>query len=400
MKDKVVLAYSGGLDTSVILKWLLLKDFEVICYIADVGQDEDFEGAKEKALQIGASKVYIEDLKEEFVKDYIFKAIKASALYENRYLLGTSLARPIIAKYQIEIARKENAKYVSHGATGKGNDQVRFELGYYSLMPEVKVLAPWKMDEFLAEFQGRKDLLDYAEKHKIEVEATLKKPYSMDANLMHISYEAGLLEDPAASPPEDMFKMTVSPLKAPDKETNLEVFFENGEPSKIKNLDDNFEVTEPLELFKYANKLAGENGIGRIDIVENRFVGIKSRGVYETPGGTLLFLAHQDLETLAIDREVYKIKNDLVPKYAELIYNGFWFSPEFEFLTNSIDESQKTVNGSVILKLYKGNVIITGRKADNSLYNEELSSMDIEGGYNQKDAEGFININAIRLKVS
>lgn len=400
MSKKVVLAYSGGLDTSVILKWLILKDYEVICYIADVGQNEDFDAAKEKALKIGASKVYIEDLKREFVEDYIFEAISASAIYENRYLLGTSLARPVIAKYQIEIAKKENAQYVSHGATGKGNDQVRFELGYYALMPEIKVIAPWKMDEFLDEFKGRKDLLNYAEKHNIEVEATLKKPYSMDANLMHISYEAGLLEDPKAKPPEDMFKMTVSPKNAPDSETELEIHFEKGIPVKLKNITDGTEVSDSLELFNYANIIAGENGVGRIDIVENRFVGIKSRGVYETPGGTVLFEAHRDLETLAIDREVLRIKESLVPRFAELIYNGFWFSPEFSYLHEAIKNSQKNVSGIVSLRLYKGNIIIDGREANNSLYSEDLSSMDIEGGYNQKDAEGFININAIRLKVA
>lgn len=396
--EKVVLAYSGGLDTSVILKWLIEKDYEVIAYVADVGQKEDFSDVEKKALAVGASKVYVEDLKEEFVKDYIFTALKGSALYEGRYLLGTSLARPIIAKRQVEIAEKEGATILSHGATGKGNDQVRFELSAYALNPKLKILAPWKMPEFLNQFKGRTDLLNYAEEHGISVEVTKKAPYSMDANLMHISYEAGILEDPKASPTKDMFKLTVDPADAPDEPTELEIEFKKGVPVRVKS--GGSEYTQPLELYNFLNDLAGQNGVGRVDVVENRYVGIKSRGVYETPAGTVLWAAHRDLETLTMDREVFRIKESLVNRFAEIIYNGYWFSPEMEFLTNAFDKSQEVVNGTVYLKLYKGNVTITGRESENSLYNPELSSMDEEGGYDQQDADGFIKINAIRLKVN
>ncbi len=396
-KEKVVLAYSGGLDTSVILKWLLDKDYEVIAYIADVGQDEDYEAAKEKALKIGASKVYIEDLRNEFVTDYIFPAICANAIYENRYLLGTALARPIITKKHIEIAEKENAAYVSHGATGKGNDQVRFELGYYALNPKIKVLAPWKMQEFLDQFKGRVDMLNYAEEKGIPVKASLKKPYSEDDNLMHISHEAGVLEDPAFKPEKDMLTKMLPPQKAPDKETHIEIHFKDGIPVKVVNTDDNTVKTDPLELILYLNKLGGENGIGYLDIVENRFVGIKSRGVYETPGVKILYDAHLDIEGIAMDREVMRLKNMLTPKFAELAYNGFWFSPEMDFLMAAVNKSQELIDGIVYLTLYKGNVIIDGRESPSSLYNKDLSSMDIEGGFDQKDSEGFIKINAIRL---
>ncbi len=395
---KVVLAYSGGLDTSVILKWLLEKGYDVVAYVADVGQQEDFEAAREKAIAVGASAVYIEDLKEEFVKDYIFPAIKGGALYEGRYLLGTSLARPIIAKRHIEIAERENAEFVSHGATGKGNDQVRFELGYYALKPDIKVIAPWKDPEFLSQFKGRTDLLNYADKHGIEVEATKKAPYSMDANLMHISYEAGILEDPKSCPPPEMFKMTVDPKDAPDKGTRLAITFSKGIPTKVVNLEDGHTETEVLPMFVYLNKVASANGVGRIDIVENRYVGIKSRGVYETPAGTVLFKAHQDLETIAMDREVFRLKEMYVPRLAEIIYNGYWFSPEMEYLQAAFDKCQEVVNGTVNVELYKGNVTMIGRDSDSGLYNEELTSMDIEGGYNQQDAEGFIKINAVRLR--
>ncbi|MBI2079844.1 argininosuccinate synthase [Candidatus Micrarchaeota archaeon] len=364
MKERVVLAYSGGLDTSCILKWLVEKGYEVIAYIADVGQEEDFQAAKEKALKVGASKVYIEDLKEEFVTDFIFQAIKANAIYEGRYLLGTSLARPVIAKRQIEIAKKENAQYVSHGATGKGNDQVRFELTYYSLNPKIKVIAPWKDAEFLAKFKGRTDLINYAHERGIPVKATVDKPYSTDANLMHISYESGILEDPKASPPEDIFEFTSSPKKAPDKETNLEIHFKDGVAVKVVNKEDRTVKTGPLELFQYLNKLGSLNGVGRIDIVENRFVGIKSRGVYETPGATILRDAHMDIEAVAMDREVMRLRDMLSPKFAEIAQNL---------------------------------PIIKGRESPTSLYNKELSSMDIEGGFNQMDSLGFIKINAIRL---
>ncbi|MBI4350828.1 MAG: argininosuccinate synthase [Elusimicrobia bacterium] len=394
---KVVLAYSGGLDTSVILKWLLEQGYEVIAYIADVGQAGDFKKAKAKALKVGASKVYIEDLKKELVTDYIFPIFKANALYEGRYLLGTSAARPIIAKRQIEIAAKEKAGFVSHGATGKGNDQVRFELAYYALNPKIKVLAPWKMDSFLQQFKGRTDLINYAQAKGIEISSTIKKPYSEDDNLLHISHEAGILEDPAHEPTEDIFSKTVSPEKAPDKSTRLRIQFKDGVPVKVTDLDKGRSETEPLRLFTFLNELGAKNGIGRIDMVENRFVGIKSRGIYETPGGTILFAAHKDIEGIAMDREVMRLRDMLSPKFAELVYNGFWFSPEMDFLMSAINKSQEVIDGSVTLRLYKGNVIITGRESASSLYNKDLSSMDIEGGFNQKDSEGFIKIHATRL---
>ena len=394
---KVVLAYSGGLDTSIILKWLLEQGYEVIAYIADVGQAGDFKKAKEKALKVGASKVYIEDLKKELVTDYIFPIFKANALYEGRYLLGTAAARPIIAKRQIEIAAKENAGFVSHGATGKGNDQVRFELAYYALNPKIKVLAPWKMESFLQQFKGRTDLINYAQAKGIEISSTIKKPYSEDDNLLHISHEAGILEDPAHEPSEDIFSKTVSPEKAPDKPTRLRIQFKDGIPVKVTDLDKGRSETEPLKLFMFLNELGAKNGVGRIDMVENRFVGIKSRGIYETPGGTILFAAHKDIEGIAMDREVMRLRDMLSPKFAELVYNGFWFSPEMDFLMSAINKSQEVIDGSVTLKLYKGNVIVTGRESASSLYNKDLSSMDIEGGFNQKDSEGFIKIHATRL---
>ncbi len=396
-KGKVVLAYSGGLDTSVILKWLIDKGYEVIAYVADVGQDDDFTAVEKKALQIGASKVCIRDLKKEFVTDYIFPALKANAVYENRYLLGTSLARPLIAKYQIEIAREENAEFVSHGATGKGNDQVRFELSYYALNPGIKVLAPWKTQEFLDQFKGRTDMLNYARDKKIPVKATVSKPYSEDDNLMHISHEAGILEDPAFRPEMDMFTKILPPQQAPDKETKLEIHFRDGIPVKVVNHDTGVNLTDPLELFVYLNKVGGENGIGLLDMVENRFVGIKSRGVYETPAGTILLQAHMDIEGIAMDREVMRLRNMLSPVFAEIVYNGFWFSPEMDFLRAAIDKSQELIDGTVYLSLYKGNVMINGRESPSSLYNKELSSMDIAGGFDQKDSAGFIKINAIRL---
>jgi len=395
---KVVLAYSGGLDTSVILKWLINKGYDVIAYIADVGQDEDFEAAKIKATKIGASKVYIEDLKEELVKNFIFPALKGNAVYEGRYLLGTAIARPLIAKKQIEIAKKENAEYVSHGATGKGNDQVRFELTYYALNPKIKILAPWKMKDFLKEFKGRIDMLNYAKQNNIPVDATHEKPYSNDANLMHISYEAGVLEDPKHFADTNMFKMTVSPKDAPDKEIKIAIEFKDGVPVRVTNLEDGTVITDPLELFQYLNKIGGANGIGRIDIVENRYIGIKSRGVYESPGATILWAAHLDIETIAMDKEVMKLRDMLSPKFAELIYNGYWYSPEMEFMIAAFNKSQEVINGTVFLSLYKGNVTILGRESESSLYDKELSSMDIEGGFDQQDSEGFININAIRLK--
>jgi len=399
MKDnnKVVLAYSGGLDTSVILKWLVNKGYEVIAYIADVGQAGDFQKAKKKALKAGATKVYIEDLKKELVTDYIFPIFKANALYEGRYLLGTSAARPLIAKRQIEIAAKEKAAYVSHGATGKGNDQVRFELGYYALNPKIKVIAPWKTQEFLSEFKGRTDLINYAKANNIEISSTIAKPYSEDDNLLHISHEAGILEDPAHECAEDIYSKTVSPEKAPNTATKIKIFFKDGAPVKVTNLNTGKSETDPLKLFNMLNDLGAKNGIGRIDMVENRFVGIKSRGVYETPGGTILYAAHKDIEGIAMDREVMRLRDMFSPKFAELVYNGFWFSPEMNFLMAAINESQKAIDGSVTLKLYKGNVMVMGRQSPSSLYNKDLSSMDIAGGFNQKDSEGFIKIHATRL---
>ncbi len=394
---KVVLAYSGGLDTSVILKWLIDKGYEVIAYVANVGQDDDFEEVEKKALKIGASRVYIKDLRREFVTDYIFPALKANAVYENRYLLGTSLARPVIAKYQIKIAAEEKASLVAHGATGKGNDQVRFELSYYALNPAIKVLAPWKTQEFLDQFKGRTDMLNYAKDHNIPVKATVKKPYSEDDNLMHISHEAGILEDPAYKPEKEMFTKIVPPQNAPDKEVHLEIHFKDGIPVRVVNKESKIDITDPLDLFIYLNKVGGENGIGMLDMVENRFVGIKSRGVYETPAGTILLHAHMDIEGIAMDREVMRLRNMLSPVFAEIVYNGFWFSPEMDFLRAAIDKSQELIDGTVWLTLYKGNIMIDGRESPSSLYNKELSSMDIAGGFDQKDSAGFIKINAIRL---
>jgi argininosuccinate synthase len=385
------------LDTSVILKWLIDKGYEVIAYVANVGQDDDFEEVERKALKIGASRVYIRDLRREFVTDYIFPALKANAVYENRYLLGTSLARPVIAKYQIIIADEEKASLVAHGATGKGNDQVRFELSYYALNPGIKVLAPWKTQEFLDQFKGRTDMLNYAKDHNIPVKATVKKPYSEDDNLMHISHEAGILEDPSYKPEKEMFTKIVPPQLAPDKEVHLEIHFKDGIPVRVVNKESKIDISDPLDLFIYLNKVGGENGIGMLDMVENRFVGIKSRGVYETPAGTILLHAHMDIEGIAMDREVMRLRNMLSPVFAEIVYNGFWFSPEMDFLRAAIDKSQELIDGKVWLTLYKGNIIIDGRESPSSLYNKELSSMDIAGGFDQKDSAGFIKINAIRL---
>ncbi|MFO7912437.1 MAG: argininosuccinate synthase [Desulfotignum sp.] len=396
-KQKVVLAYSGGLDTSVILKWLLEQGYEVFAYMADIGQKEDFAEARKKALKIGASDVFIEDMRKEFVTDYIFPVFKANTLYEGRYLLGTAIARPLIAKKQIEIARNVDAAYVSHGATGKGNDQVRFELSYYALNPKIKIIAPWKNTAFLSAFKGRSDLLAYADKHGIPTKQTASKPYSEDDNLLHISHEAGILEDPAHECEESIYSQTVSPEKAPDVPTRIKIRFKDGIPVEVVNLEDNTRKTDALELFEYLNQLGRENGIGRLDMVENRFVGIKSRGVYETPGGTILHEAHKDIEGIAMDREVMRLRDMLGAKFAELIYNGFWFSPEMEFLMAAMDKSQEVIDGEVILKLYKGVAYPVARTSASSLYDQDLSSMDIAGGYNQEDAEGFIRINAIRL---
>ncbi|MCE7872099.1 argininosuccinate synthase [bacterium CPR1] len=398
MSKKVALAYSGGLDTSCILRWLIDQDYEVICFMGNVGQDEDFEAAREKALKIGASKVFVEDLREEFVTDFIFPAIKANAVYEGRYLLGTSLARPCLARRQVEVARREGCQFVSHGATGKGNDQVRFELACYALSPDLQIIAPWRMPEFFNRFQGRSDLMAYAQEHGIPVTATPQRPYSTDENLFHISYESGVLEDPASSPPEEMFQMTLDAQKAAAEPEKVLLEFKDGIPIKVESLDSGRVATKPLEMMLFLNELGKKHGVGRIDIVENRFVGIKSRGVYETPGGTILREAHRDIECLAMDREVMRLRDMLSPKFAELVYNGFWFSPEMDFLMAAVDKSQEYIDGKVWLSLYRGHVTVLGRESPTSLYDRDLSSMEIEGGFNPRDSEGFIRINAIRLK--
>jgi argininosuccinate synthase len=397
-KKKVVLAYSGGLDTSVILKWLTEKGFEVVCFTGNIGQREDFDAVEKKAFQTGASKIYVSDLREEFVTDFIFPALKCNAIYEGRYLLGTSLARPLLAREQMEIANEEGANYVAHGATGKGNDQVRFELTYYAMNPDINVISPWKDREFLNEFKGRDDLIAYAQKHGIPVKASSSKPYSEDENLMHLSHEAGILEDPKMRPQEHVFSITKSLADAPDKETILEIYFKDGIPTKVVNTTENITKTKPLELFLYLNKVGGENGIGRLDMVENRFIGIKSRGIYETPGGTILWTAHRDLEGIAMDKEVMHLRDMLIPKFAELVYNGFWFSPEMDFLMSAFNKSQEGIDGKVTLSLYKGNVTTVGREGNTPLYDQRLSSMHEEGGFNAQDSKGFINISAIRLK--
>lgn len=396
-KEKVVLAYSGGLDTSVILKWLVEKGYEVVAYAADIGQKEDFEAVKKKALATGASKVVIKDLKKEFVTDYIFPAIRANAIYEGRYLMGTSLARPLIAKYQIEVAKEEGAQYVSHGATGKGNDQCRFEMSYLALNPSIKIFAPWKDQEFLSQFKGRDDMIAYAQKHGIPVSATKKKPYSEDENLMHISHEAGILEDPGMVPEDSVYSRTVSPKDAPNESTWLEIHFKDGTPIKVINKNTGVEKTDPLELFLYLNEVGAANGVGRMDMVENRFVGIKSRGLYETPAGTILHAAHKDIESIAMDREVMRLRDMLSQRYAEIVYYGFWFSPEMDFLTAAFNKSQEYIDGKVTLELYKGNVFTKARESPTSLYNQDLGSMHIAGGFDQTDSKGFIRINSIRL---
>jgi argininosuccinate synthase len=388
---KIVLAYSGGLDTSVILKWLAEEyRCSVIAYSADIGQEEDWQAVRAKGLATGAEKVIVSDLKKVFVEDYIFPAFRANAIYEGSYLLGTSLARPLIAREQVRIALEEGADAVSHGATGKGNDQVRFELAYIGLAPKLKIIAPWR----IWDLNSRQKLVEFAEKHAIPIPVTKEKPYSSDENLLHISFEGGILEDPWNEPDPAMFKLTVSPEQAPDRPTYLEVEFSNGDPIALDGLP-----LEPLALFQQLNRLGGENGIGRLDLVENRFVGMKSRGVYETPGGTILREAHRALETITLDREVMRIRDSLVPRYSELIYNGFWFSPERELLQATMDASQKTVNGTVRLKLYKGNCTVVGRKSDQSLYQESFATFEEDTVYDQADATGFIRLNGLRLKI-
>jgi argininosuccinate synthase len=390
--NKIVLAYSGGLDTSAMLLWLKeAYGCEVVCYTADVGQGEELDGLEEKALKTGASKLYVEDLREEFVRDYVWLAVKANALYEGVYLLGTSLARPVIAKKQIEIARAEGADAVAHGATGKGNDQVRFELTYYALQPDIKVVAPWRKWDF----KGRADLIAYCAKHDINIAATAEKPYSTDRNLMHISYEGGILEDPWAAPPEDIFLLTKSPEKAADKAEEIVLTFEKGEPVAIDG-----ERYGAVDMLSKLNFIGGSHGIGRVDLVENRFVGMKSRGIYETPGVTILQTAHRALESITLDREVTRLRDSLGVKIAESIYYGFWFSPEFELMKNLVNETQETVSGDVRLKLYRGNVTVTGRRSPYSLYKERIVTFeDDAGAYDQTDAEGFIKLQALRLRL-
>ncbi|MBA2378085.1 MAG: argininosuccinate synthase [Blastocatellia bacterium] len=390
---KVILAYSGGLDTSAMLLWIReTYNCEVVCYCADVGQGEELDGLEEKALATGASKLYIEDLREEFVRDFVWTAVKANAVYEGVYLLGTSLARPVIAKRQIEIARREGADAVAHGATGKGNDQIRFELTYYALQPDIKVIAPWREWDF----KGRADLIAYCGRHGISVAATAEKPYSMDRNLMHISYEGGILEDPWAAPPEDIFVMTRSPESAASTPQEIMISFEKGEPVAIDG-----ERYGAVDLLAKLNHFGGEHGIGRVDLVENRFVGMKSRGVYETPGVTILMAAHRALESITMDREVTRLRDSLSTKFAESIYYGFWFAPEFDILRSMIDQTQTTVTGDVRLKLYRGNTIVTGRRSPHSLYRERIATFeDDAGAYDQKDAEGFIKLQSLRLRLT
>lgn len=393
---KVVLAYSGGLDTSVILKWLQDKyQCEVVTFTADIGQGEEVEPARAKAQSLGINEIYIEDLREEFARDYVFPMFRANAIYEGEYLLGTSIARPLIAKRLVEIAAQTDAQAVSHGATGKGNDQVRFELGAYGLNPNIKVIAPWREWDLLS----RQKLLDYAEHHGIPVEMKQgkKSPYSMDANLLHISYEGGILEDPWAEAEESMWRWSVSPENAPDQATYLELSYEKGDIVAI-----NGERMTPAQVMIYLNKVAGENGIGRLDIVENRYVGMKSRGCYETPAGTVMLKAHRAIESLTLDREVAHLKDELMPRYASMIYNGYWWAPERLMMQTMIDASQTTVNGDVRIKLYKGNVTVVGRQsATDSLFDESIATFeDDAGAYNQKDAEGFIKLNALRLKIA
>lgn len=390
-RERVVLAYSGGLDTSVILKWLIERGYDVIAYAADLGQGKELADVRTKALKTGAIKVYIEDLRREFVEDYVWWLVKWNAYYEGQYMLGTSVARPLIAKRQIEIARKEKATYVAHGATGKGNDQVRFELTYYALQPDIKVIAPWRHPEWT--LNSRTKMIAYAKQHGIPVPATKAKPYSSDRNALHISYEGGILEDPWREPPADMFQLTVDPLKAPDKPQYVEIGFESGVPTSI-----NGRRLDPFTLLETVNKLGGKHGIGRVDIVENRFVGMKSRGVYETPGGTILYAAHRAVESLTMDRETMFLRDSLMPKFAQLVYNGFWFSPEMETLKAFINEAQKNVTGTARLKLYKGSCTVVGRKSPCSLYDPHVATFEEDVVYNQADATGFIRLNALRLR--
>ncbi|MEC0310719.1 argininosuccinate synthase [Paenibacillus lautus] len=401
-KQKIVLAYSGGLDTSVILKWLKeTYDAEIIAFTADIGQKEELDGLEEKALATGASKVYIDDLRDEFANDFIYPMFQAGAMYEGQYLLGTSIARPLIAKRMVDIARAEGATAIAHGATGKGNDQVRFELGVAGLAPDIEVIAPWRIEEFRNSFPGRAEMIAYAEAHGIPVTASPAKSYSMDRNLLHISYESGVLEDPwfdaSAEDSKDMYLLSVSPEDAPDEAEYLELTFEQGNVVAL-----NGESMSPLQVMEKLNELGGKHGIGRVDMVENRFVGMKSRGVYETPGGTILFTAHRKMESITMDREVMNLRDSLITRYSTLVYNGFWFAPERLALQALVTESQKNVSGTVRVKLYKGNIIGAGVKSPVSLYNPDIATMEADPtqAYDQGDATGFIRLNALRLKVA
>lgn len=391
--NKVVLAYSGGLDTSIIAKWLQdTYQCEVVTFTADLGQGEEIEPARAKAKAMGIKEIYIEDLREEFAKNYIFPMFRANTIYEGEYLLGTSIARPLIAKRLVEIAQETGADAVSHGATGKGNDQVRFEIGAYSLMPGVEIIAPWREWDLMT----REKLMAYAKEHNIQIETKKgKSPYSKDANLLHISYEGCEIEDPAVAPNDAMWERTVSPKDAPDEETIISITYEKGDPVAI-----NGEAMSAATIVETLNKLGGENGIGRDDLVENRFVGMKSRGCYETPGGTIMLKAHRAIESITLDREAAHLKDQLMPKYAEIIYNGFWWSPEREMLQALIDKSQENVNGTVRLSLYKGNIMVLGRESENTLFDDAIASFDDEEAYDHKDAEGFIKLNALRLRIA
>ncbi len=392
-KEKVVLAFSGGLDTSIILKWLQNeKKLDVVTFTADIGQGKEIEEAKKKARILGVKEIFIEDLKNEFIKDYVFPMFRANAIYEGYYLLGTSIARPLIAKKQLEVAEKVGANYVAHGSTGKGNDQIRFELGYYANNPKIKVIAPWREWEF----RSRNDLIAYAKRCEIPIpqDKIDDPPYSMDANLLHTSYEGKILEDPWKEPEESMFTRTVSCENSPDKPTYLDLEFKNGDPISL-----NGSKLKPYEIIEKLNSIGGNNGVGRVDIVENRFIGMKSRGVYETPGGEILLVARRAMESITLDKSAAHLKDEMMPKYAELIYNGFWFSPEREMLQSLIDSTQKMVSGNVKLKIYKGNVIVLGRKSKNSLYSNEMATFEEDLVYDQSDADGFIKLNALRLKL-
>ena len=395
-KEKVVLAYSGGLDTSVIVHWLASQGYDVIALCLDLGQKvENLDEIRQKGLKAGAVDVLIEDVRKEFVEDYVFRAIEWNAVYEGTYLLGTSLARPLISKKQIEAAERFGASTVSHGATGKGNDQVRFELGYYALNPDIKIIAPWKVPEFYQRYPGRAQLIEYAQQNGIPVKATAEQPWSTDENLMHISFESGMLEDPWQEPKEEMFELSQSPKNAPDQEQILTIDFEEGLPIRI-----DAQEFEPVDLLTELNEIGGRHGIGRVDLVESRFVGMKSRGVYETPGGTILNIAHRAMESLTLDRGVIQLKDSLMPRFSQLVYNGFWFSPEMEILLEMGRSTQKRVSGTVRLKLYRGNCMVTGRKSDNSLYDEDIATMEAdEGNYDPRDSNGFIRLNALPLRI-